>query len=61
MATFADLARNHGLTLVFVFVSYHLEHALTSAERVLGLRDGRLDLDAPTGRETLGSLRRLDD
>lgn len=59
METFADLARNHGLTLVFV--SHHLEHALTYAERVLGLRDGRLDLDAPTGRETLGSLRSLYD
>lgn len=59
METFAKLARDHGLTLVFV--SHHLEHALHYADRVLGLRDGRLDLDAASTSENLESLRRLYD
>lgn len=59
METFAKLARDHGLTLVFV--SHHLEHALHYADRVLGLRDGRLDLDAASASESLESLRSLYD
>lgn len=59
METFAKLAREHGLTLVFV--SHHLEHALHYADRVLGLRDGRLDLDAASASESLESLRSLYD
>jgi phosphonate transport system ATP-binding protein len=59
METFAKLARDHGLTLVFV--SHHLEHALHYADRVLGLRDGRLDLDATSAGESLESLRSLYD
>lgn len=59
METFARLARDHGLTLVFV--SHHLEHALHYADRILGLRDGRLDLDAASHGENLESLRSLYD
>jgi len=59
METFAKLARDHGLTLVFV--SHHLDHALHYAERVLGLRNGRLELDAPTASENVESLRSLYD
>jgi phosphonate transport system ATP-binding protein len=59
METFAKLARDHGLTLVFV--SHHLDHALHYADRVLGLRGGRLDLDAPTANENTESLRSLYD
>jgi phosphonate transport system ATP-binding protein len=59
METFAKLARDHGLTLVFV--SHHLDHALHYADRVLGLRGGRLDLDAPTSSESTESLRSLYD
>lgn len=59
METFARLARDHGLTLVFV--SHHLEHALHYSDRVLGLRDGRLDLDAASASESPDSLRSLYD
>jgi len=57
METFAALTRERGLTLIFV--SHHLEHALRYADRVLGLRRGRLYLDALTAGESIGSLRNL--
>lgn len=44
MQIFSDLARDESLTLVFV--THHLEHALCYADRVLGLQDARLSLDA---------------
>lgn len=59
METFAKLARDHGLTLVFV--SHHLDHALHYAERVLGLRGGKLILDATTASKNLETLRSLYD
>lgn len=57
METFARLALQQGLTLMFV--SHHLEHALRYADRVLGLRAGGLALDTPTTGETHASLRAL--
>ncbi|MFW5828728.1 MAG: phosphonate ABC transporter ATP-binding protein [Planctomycetota bacterium] len=46
MRLFSDLARESGLTMVFV--SHHLEHAVRYADRVIGLRDGVLALDRST-------------
>lgn len=59
METFAELTRTHGLTLMFV--SHHLDHAVHYADRVLGLRGGRLDLDAPVAMESVATLRTLYD
>jgi phosphonate transport system ATP-binding protein len=57
MALFADLAVRQGLTLVFV--SHHLDHALTYADRILGLRNGTLALDSTPARENGGTLREV--
>ncbi len=57
MALFADLAQREGLTLVFV--SHHLDHALTYAKRIIGLRDGGIALDSCPARESAGSLRSM--
>lgn len=57
MNTFAKLSKDHGLTLMFV--SHNLDHALQYSSRILGLKDGRLFLDTPSGHETSSSLRCL--
>ncbi len=55
MRLFVDLTRWRGLTLVFV--SHDLDHALTYADRVIGLRGGRLTLDQPAARLDVDALR----
>jgi phosphonate transport system ATP-binding protein len=50
MALFADLNRREGLT--FVFTTHNLRHALDRADRVVALRAGRVEIDAPS--RTLG-------
>ena len=57
MALFADLAVHEGLTLIFV--SHHLDHALTYAQRIIGLRNGSLALDTDPSRESATTLREL--
>lgn len=57
MALFADLAVREGLTLVFV--SHHLDHVLTYAKRIIGLRDGGIALDSCPTRESTTSLRAM--
>jgi phosphonate transport system ATP-binding protein len=59
MQLFRDLCREEGLTLVFV--SHNLEHALKYGERILGLRDGRLELNTLAETEDVSSLRGLYD
>ena len=59
MELFRDLNKHHGLTLVFV--SHQLEHALSYADRVLGLKDKTLALDSPTHDQSEHSLRGLYD
>jgi phosphonate transport system ATP-binding protein len=59
LATFAEVARGSGTTLVFT--THNMEHALRYAGRVLGLRNGGLALDAPTARLSAGTLRDLFD
>lgn len=59
MQLFLELCKEENLTLVFV--SHNLEHALQYGERVLGLRDGRLELDTPAFSESVSSLRGLYD
>ncbi len=59
MATFARVSRKTGTTLIFT--THNLAHALQHAGRVAGLRNGRLELDAPADRLALGGLRGLYD
>jgi phosphonate transport system ATP-binding protein len=59
MATFARVGRDTGTTLIFT--THNLEHALRHAGRVVGLRNGRLELDAPANGLALGGLRGLYD
>ena len=59
MKLFLTLIRDEGITLVFV--SHNLEHALKYSDRVIGLRNGRIDLNSPSIRESVASLRGLYD
>jgi phosphonate transport system ATP-binding protein len=45
--------------ITFVFVSHQVEHALKYANRILGLRAGRLELDIPSAAQTPQMLREL--
>lgn len=49
-----DIWQRRGVTVVFV--THHLEEALTLGERVIALRDGAAVLDAPTADLTLPAL-----
>jgi phosphonate transport system ATP-binding protein len=57
MQVFSDLAQQKKLTLVFV--THHLEHAVRYADRVVGLQDGRLALDAPANDLDMRQLRSM--
>lgn len=57
MALFFALMRDQGVTVLFT--SHHIEHALGYADRVLGLRDGALKLDAPAGALDAAEIRSL--
>lgn len=57
MELFRNLNQRHGLTLVFV--SHQLHHALSYADRVLGLKDKTLVLDSSTQDQSEHSLRDL--
>jgi phosphonate transport system ATP-binding protein len=57
MALFAELARDHGLTLFFT--THHLQHALDYGGRVLALKRGLLALDAASGTLRAEELRGL--
>jgi phosphonate transport system ATP-binding protein len=55
MGCFLDLVRRERLTLVFT--THDLRHALHYGERVVGLREGRVGIDAPAATLDLPSLR----
>lgn len=57
MQVFVRVARDTRTTLVFT--THNLDHALTYAERVLGLYERRLALDAPAVSLQTGGLRDL--
>lgn len=57
MRLFLSLIRDQGLTLLFV--SHNLEHALRYADRIIGLRDGCLELDQSSESANLLMLRSL--
>jgi phosphonate transport system ATP-binding protein len=55
MALFLSLIRRHGLTLIFT--THDLKHAVSYGDRVVGLRDGRIALDAPASGLDPAGLR----
>ncbi len=62
MDLFSRLVAQQNATLIFV--SHHLSHAVRYADRILGVRDGRIDLDCAAGAksiEELGSIYGDDD
>lgn len=59
MKLFFDLARQDGVTVVFT--SHHIDHALRYGDRILGLVDHRLKLDARASELNAADLRGLYD
>ncbi len=59
MELFFDLARAQKVTVVFI--SHHIDHALKYGDRVLGLADGGLQLDATAASLSPSDLRGLYD
>jgi phosphonate transport system ATP-binding protein len=59
MELFFDLARAQNVTVVFI--SHHIDHALKYGDRVLGLADGGLKLDATAASLSPSELRGLYD
>jgi phosphonate transport system ATP-binding protein len=57
MELFAGLMEKVRLT--FVFTSHNLQHAVRYADRLLALRAGTLQLDAPAKSQSLAALRQL--
>lgn len=57
MELFTQLIGERGLSLLFT--SHHLQHALTFSDRVVGLRKGRKDLDAPSRDQRPSELSSL--
>jgi phosphonate transport system ATP-binding protein len=57
MELLLGLTRQEGLTLLYV--SHNLDHALNYADRVVGLRDHKITLDAPAGNLSKPELREL--
>jgi phosphonate transport system ATP-binding protein len=59
MELFLHLIGDEGITLIFV--SHNLEHALKYSDRIIGLRNGRIDLNTSSNNESVTSLRGLYD
>jgi phosphonate transport system ATP-binding protein len=59
MGLLQSLVREKGLSLLMI--SHRIEHTLAFSDRILGLADGRIALDQPTGLATPASLRHFFD
>ena len=59
MDLFFDLARQEGVTVIFI--SHNIDHALQYGDRVLGLADGGMPLDARAASLSAAELRGLYD
>ena len=57
MQLFLSLIRSQGLTLVYT--SHSVRHALHYSDRVIGLRDGRIELDSPSAELSEEGLRSI--
>ena len=54
MDLFSKLVAEQKATLIFV--SHHLSHAVSYADRILGVRDGRIDLDCAANAKSIEEL-----
>ncbi|MCZ6815008.1 MAG: ATP-binding cassette domain-containing protein [Alphaproteobacteria bacterium] len=54
MELFSRLVAEQNSTLIFV--SHHLPHAVSYADRILGVRDGRIDLDCAADAKSIEEL-----
>lgn len=54
MELFSRLVAQQNATLIFV--SHHLPHAVHYADRILGVRDGRIDLDCAANAKSIEEL-----
>jgi phosphonate transport system ATP-binding protein len=54
MELFSRLVAEQNATLIFV--SHHLPHAVRYADRILGVRDGRIDLDCAANAKSIEEL-----
>ncbi|MEM6409607.1 MAG: ABC transporter, partial [Pseudomonadota bacterium] len=59
MDLFFDLARQEGVTVIFI--SHNIDHALQYGDRVLGLAEGAMPLDARATSLSAEKLRGLYD
>jgi phosphonate transport system ATP-binding protein len=59
MEAFDSVVRRSGTTLLFT--THHLEHAVAYADRVIGLREGTLQIDQPASSIAAKDLRGLYD
>ena len=59
MGLLLSLVREKGLSLLMI--SHRIEHTLAFSDRILGLAEGRIALDTPTGQATAASLRHFFD
>ena len=57
MRLLSDLARQDGLTLIFI--SHRMEHTLAFSDHILGLQKGRIVMDRPTAGLDAAQLRRF--
>ena len=54
MALFSELSDETGVTLVFI--SHHLSHAVKYADRIIGLKQGTINLDVAASNTTVEEL-----
>ncbi|TCK16712.1 phosphonate transport system ATP-binding protein [Ancylobacter aquaticus] len=54
MRIFSELARDHGITLVYT--THDMQHALDYSDRIVALKDGRVHFDRPTVRVSLRDM-----
>lgn len=54
-----SLVKKKGITLLFT--SHHLEHALQYSDRIIGLRQGQIELDLPPDQKHLHELKEFYD
>ncbi|MGF1682130.1 phosphonate ABC transporter ATP-binding protein [Photobacterium minamisatsumaniensis] len=54
MSLFSKLASEKNVTLVFI--SHHLSHAVKYADRIIGLKNGKVDLDVASSDTTVEKL-----
>lgn len=57
MELFSSLCKKNGITLIFV--SHNLEHAIAYSDRIIGLRNQKVELDAISHNQKIESLREI--